>query len=316
MATNNSTNNTFPSGMTATGTITLNGSGSGANNIGSSASGAFNIAAGSNSTYTLANKTFTLTTGTGALNIGDDATVKDINIGGGASSPSVISSAAFVITTTGSNRFVKTGAGGIAIINNGGNISFDGSSSTSVGATGSSNSALTFNIGTAVGNIPMQFGNTNGISALSINADAGGGFPTCNIGTSGAKTINWGNSTGVTSLGFLGKWFAPFNNVTGITANLIPGVIHVINSGVSLCSVTLPTICPLGSIITIAGFASGGWIILQNSGQSINSTAASTTTGITGTLASSDRYNCVQLECITADTTWVIKSFTGTLTFV
>jgi hypothetical protein len=316
MATNNSTNNTFPSGMTATGTITLNGSGSGANNIGSSASGAFNIASGSNSTYTLNNNTFTLTTGTGNLNIGDDATVKDINIGGGASSPSVISSAAFVMTTTGNNRFSKTGDGGIAIINNGGNISMDGSSGTNLGGTGSSNTALTFNIGTAAGDIPMQFGNTNGVSALSINQDAGGGFPTCNIGTSGDKTINIGNSTGTTALTFIGKWFDPINNVTGTTANLIPGVIHVINSGVSLCSVTLPTTCPLGTIITVAGFASGGWIVLQNIGQSIKSTASSTTTGATGTLASSDRYNCVQLECITADTTWVIKSFTGTLTFV
>lgn len=312
MATNNSTNNTFPSGMTATGTITLNGSGSGANNIGSSASGAFNIASGANSTYTLANKTFTLTTGTGALNIGNDATVKDINIGGGAASTIIFNSPALVINSSIGNKFVKTGVGGLSITNNGGNISFDGSSTIAipVGAN-----ASTINIGTATGDIPLQFGNTNGVSALTIEV-APSQTANCNIGTSGAKTINIGNTTGATAITFSGTVFYPSLNITGTTANLIPGVIHVINSGVSLCSVTLPTTCPLGTIITLVGFASGGWIILQNSGQSINSTASSTTTGITGTLASSNRYNCVQLECITADTTWVIKSFTGTLTFV
>ncbi len=319
MATNNSVNNNFPtSGVTMTGTVNINGSGSSTTTIGSSVSGATNFAAGSASTYTLANKTFTLTTGTGTLNIGTDATVKNIVIGGGSTSAIAFTGAQCTLLSTGNNFFTKIGTGGYQIVNNGGSIIFDGNSSATLGIN-SVTSSTSINIGTVSGDIPITLGNSNSSSSLLITAGTGG----INIGTTGAKTINIGNTTGATGIILCSSFqspsysiYYPSINITSSTSNLIPGLYHIINTVTVLTTLTLPTTCAVGSIITIAGNAVGGWIIAQNSGQSINSTAASTTTGITGTLASGGQYDCVQIECVVANTTWCIKSSIGTLVFV
>ncbi len=322
MATNNSLNNNFPSGITATGTIALNGSGAGATNIGSSASGATNFTSSNNSTYTLANKSFTLTTGTGGLNIGTDSTAKTITIGGGGSSTMNLLNSTFVINSTATSTFAKSGTGGFSIVNNGGNIAFNSNSSGSVGIGVTTPGATNINIATNSTNIPITLGSAIGTSSISANCQAtsGGGI---NIGTTGNKIINICNTTGASSVSIGGNsttsngaYYFPFLNITGTSANLIPGLYHIANSGASLCTFTLPTTCPLGSIINITGAGSGLWIIVQNSGQNINSSTNATTVGITGTLASVGQYDSIQIQCVVADTTWVVKSSQGSFIYV
>ncbi len=323
MATNNSLNNNFPSGITATGTIALNGSGAGATNIGSSASGATNFTSSNNSTYTLANKSFTLTTGTGGLNIGTDSTAKTITIGGGGSSTMNLLNSTFVINSTATSTFAKSGNGGFSIVNNGGNISFDGNATGAMGISIATPGATNINIATNAVNIPITLGNGNGTSTFQVNTTASAVAGFLNIGTTGAKTINIGATTGVSTtsivvnnLGQTVKVYLPFLNITGTSANLIPGLYHIANSGASLCTFTLPTTCPLGSIINITGAGSGLWIIVQNSGQNINSSTNATTVGITGTLASVGQYDSMQIQCVVADTTWVVKSSQGSFIYV
>ncbi len=81
-----------------------------------------------------------------------------------------------------------------------------------------------------------------------------------------------------------------------------------------LVTLTLPSAAVFGSIIEIAGKGSGGWLIAQNSGQTINFGSSPTTTGVTGSLASTNRYDSVKLLCVTTNTTWVVLSSVGNLT--
>ncbi len=325
MATNNSINNSSTGGLTATGTVNINNTGSGTTTIGSSSSGATNFATGAACTYTLQNKTFDLTTGTGTLNIGTDATVKDINIGSSSTSAiNFLSANATLSATTLPPISQNQGTSNITFVNNGGSIIMEGNSTGIIGVC-NINGGGSINIGTVAGNIPITLGNSNSTSSLTIDAgNLGGSTPAIAIGTIGAKTINIGNTTGATSISIPNTGGAaggagvsyPSISIISSTANLIPGLYHVVNTVTVLTTLTLPTSCQLGSIISVIGNASGGWIIAQNSGQNINSTASSSTVGTLGTVASGGRYDCIQIECVVADTTWVVKSSIGTLVYV
>jgi hypothetical protein len=62
------------------------------------------------------------------------------------------------------------------------------------------------------------------------------------------------------------------------------------------------------------GESSGGWKIAQNAGQNVQFGSVSTTSGITGSLASTNQYDVVYLVCRIADTTWSVSSVQGNLT--
>ncbi len=311
MATNNSLNNNFPDGLTATGTTIINGTGAATTTIGTLSTTDVSFASGSASTVTMNAKSLTIDPKGTDINIGTDATAKTITLTASSTNYTVGSNLGKVTQAS----IISTSTTGVNFVNNVGDIIFD------ITATGSVNigtaSSATINIGTASGNIPIQLGNTSSTTSLSVLAGSGG----LNIGTSGTPIINIGNTTGATAIN-IGNTSAsasfnfPNINITGTTANLIPGLYHITNSGASLCTLTLPTTCPLGSLITVVGSGGAlGWIIAQNTGQQIFSTASNTTIS-TGTLASGGGYDCVQIECVVADTTWVIKSFKGTLIFV
>jgi hypothetical protein len=77
----------------------------------------------------------------------------------------------------------------------------------------------------------------------------------------------------------------------------------------------LPTTAPFGSVIEIVGKGSGGWQINQNAGETIYLGDSVTTTGVAGTVQSSEDRATVRLVCITANTDWAITSSTGNLIF-
>ena len=107
----------------------------------------------------------------------------------------------------------------------------------------------------------------------------------------------------------------PTINVTSGSVTLIPGYMYTMNNG-TLVTATLPTTVSVGTKISVYGNGAGGWKIAQSSGQQIHSTATSTTSGATGSLSSGGQYDCVELICTVANTTWSINSFVGTLSFV
>jgi len=89
---------------------------------------------------------------------------------------------------------------------------------------------------------------------------------------------------------------------------------YIANLG-TLVTLPLPATAAQGQQILVRGKGLGGWKITQNAGQVIHG-ASDTTTGTGGSIASQSRYDTVALECITANTDWIIISNRGTLTIV
>lgn len=82
---------------------------------------------------------------------------------------------------------------------------------------------------------------------------------------------------------------------------------YVLNHAATPCVVTLPATAALGSKISIRGLAgSGGWTATANSGQTIQFGNQSSSTA--GSWSSVDPGDCCDLECIVANTTWILTN--------
>jgi hypothetical protein len=79
----------------------------------------------------------------------------------------------------------------------------------------------------------------------------------------------------------------------------------------SLTTCTLPITAATGTLIFLSGVGAGGWILSQNTGQSINFGNQVTTTGTGGSITSTNRYDGIQILCVTANTQWVVVTAVG-----
>lgn len=123
---------------------------------------------------------------------------------------------------------------------------------------------------------------TNGAGSITINGSGGG--------------LSWTDVTGTTQA-------MAVNN--GYTAN---------NAG--LVTLTLPTTAAYGTTMAVVGKGAGGWKIAQNSGQTIHFGFVNTTSGATGSLASTNQYDVVFLLCTVANTDFTVIQSIGNLTVV
>ncbi len=95
------------------------------------------------------------------------------------------------------------------------------------------------------------------------------------------------------------------NVVTGITQDVeinstyIPG-------NVALTTFQLPDKAVVGSKVAIAGNGAGGWILLTGAGQTIKIASVGSSASVS--VASSSRYDSIEIICVVADTTWVALS--------
>lgn len=72
-------------------------------------------------------------------------------------------------------------------------------------------------------------------------------------------------------------------------------------------TLTLPPTASFGTILYIIGQGSGGtggWSIAQNSSQNINIGSSVSTTGVGGSVSSTNTFDSLTLLCTVADTTW------------
>lgn len=79
----------------------------------------------------------------------------------------------------------------------------------------------------------------------------------------------------------------------------------------SLVTVTIPTTFAVGDIIQVLGLGAGGWKIAQNSSQNIRLGNAVTTTGVGGSIASTNQYDTIYLVGLVANTTMVVIGGSG-----
>ncbi len=106
-----------------------------------------------------------------------------------------------------------------------------------------------------------------------------------------------------------------WNEVLGTSQAMAVENGYVANN-VALVTLTLPAIAAFGQRVYVAGKGSGGWAIAQNAGQTIHFGNVNTTTGAGGSLASTNRYDNIELLCITANTDWVVLNTQGNVTYV
>jgi hypothetical protein len=148
--------------------------------------------------------------------------------------------------------------------------------------------------------------------------------------TAGSTIVNGVAVTGTPSVGYVptatssstatwqaaggGSSFA-WTDVTGTTQALAVNNGYIADNA-GLVTMTLPASAAQGTLISISGNGAGGWLIAQNSGQNINLGDVSTTAGAGGSLASTNRYDQVDLLCTVANTTWVARNMVGNITYV
>ena len=106
-----------------------------------------------------------------------------------------------------------------------------------------------------------------------------------------------------------------WSEVTGTTQSAAVDTGYICNNA-SLVTVTLPDAAAIGKVVAIVGKGAGGWKLAQNASENIRFGSVVTTTGTGGYIASSAQYDCVELVCTVADTTWTVRSVIGNITYV
>jgi len=171
----------------------------------------------------------------------------------------------------------------------------------------------------------------NGTSAVTVNAGTltlSGTTIRLNFSTNATGDLYYrsGSDTARLPIGSTGQvltvasgapaWASPsplaWSEVTGTSQTAAVNNGYITNNA-ALVTVTLPTTIAVGQTVRVAGKGAGGWRIAQSAGQQIHFGAVDSTLGATGYIGSTNRYDCVELLCITANLEFVVISVQGTL---
>jgi hypothetical protein len=96
-----------------------------------------------------------------------------------------------------------------------------------------------------------------------------------------------------------------WNEILGTTQAMSPDNGYVANNAARV-SFSLPATAAFGQIIKVVGKGAGGWRITQGVGQVIHYGIIDTSSGATGYLESTHRYDAVELVCTTANLEWTV----------
>jgi len=172
--------------------------------------------------------------------------------------------------------------------------------------------------GNTVFSMPSAGGTTDNILGSSGYTAAGtllygsgsGTYPTTlTAGVAGQVLQSNGATIGWTSAGLL-AWTAISSAQTGVAQNG-----YYVTTGTQ--ALTLPTTAAAGTYLALfSAKGSTGWTIVQNTGQSIQLGSISTTVGSGGSLASTAVGDGIMILCTTANTTWLVVSAVGNITYV
>jgi len=160
----------------------------------------------------------------------------------------------------------------------------------------------------------------NPITVLAVAANgeipigSTGADPVIATITAGAG-INIANAAGSITITNSGGSVVAWTEVTGTTQAMVADNGYILNNA-ALVTATMPVTSSIGDIISVVGKGAGQWLIAQNAGQTIHFISTDTTTGAGGSLASTQRYDCVEMVCVTADTDFVVKNSSGNITIV
>ncbi len=210
-------------------------------------------------------------------------------------------------------------AGQLGLTRGGSNASLTASLGGIVYSTASAMAILS---GTATANLPLLSGSSAAPSWGSFALSLGGALTTAGAFTMSGAFGFTGTLTNTTAVTFptsgtlaTTSQVVTSNNVTGTSASLAVNNLYVANNA-GLVTLTLPAAAAVGDRIFIRGSGAGGWIIAQNASQILHAGSSASTTGVSGSLASSNRYDCVELTCIVANLEFNCCGIQGNLTVV
>lgn len=117
-----------------------------------------------------------------------------------------------------------------------------------------------------------------------------------------------------------GNGWVPWQPNIPVTITASPGsslvnTIVVANGG-GLMTIPLPATANNGDTFQVSGVGAGGWLLSQATGQQVFFGNTSTTLGVGGSLASSNRYDDITLKYYTALGNWKVVSSIGNITVV
>lgn len=199
-----------------------------------------------------------------------------------------------VNVVTGDITFTPNGAGNVIID---GGIKFITGSLAGSGVVQTTNTGALFSSGGTDGQILISDTATH--TPLWANITAGAGITV----TNGANTI----TIAAAGMGF--SW----NTVAGTSASMSVQNGYIPNNA-GVVTLTLPAVAAVGDSVTVTGKGAGGWHIAQNAGQTIFFGASTTTTGVTGSLASTNRRDTIELVCVTTNNDWNVITSVGNIT--
>lgn len=182
-----------------------------------------------------------------------------------------------------------------------GNLLYGSASNVISGLSNTNSAALT----SSSSGIPQWTALTDG--QLVIGSSTGAPTAATLTASTGISITNGHNSITIASSGA-----NPWVDETGSSVTMTANTGYTSDDGASLVTFTLPATSAIGDWVEINGKGSGGWTIAQASGQQIHVNGSATTLGATGTLSSTNQYDCVRLRCITANTIWVVASMQST----
>lgn len=162
---------------------------------------------------------------------------------------------------------------------------------------------------------------TSAITDLSVGTDgqvllgATGADPAFATLTSTGGTIAFTPGANTLNLESTASGGMAWAEATGATQAMAVNTGYITNNGNQLVY-TLPASASVGDLLAVVGNSTDGWQIAQNASQTIHYISLDTTTGVGGSLTSTNRYDCIELICITADTDFVVRSSVGNITVV
>lgn len=280
-------NNTFVGKNS--GNLTLSGqgnSGYGEDSLGDLTSGNFNTAAGYLSGASL-------TSGGGNISIGNGTM--------------------FSALSAGNNTAVGSGGNMSNLIDGIGNIALGFGAGGGLSGNESYNILIGYNqVGTAAQSNTLRIGNSAGVGGLT-SAFIGGIYGvTPLLGSPQSVIIDSNGQLGSTSTVQLMPWIVE----PGFTVSMVANTGYIADAIGAPLVAALPTSINTGEIVRIAGVGSGGWSISQMAGQQIHFGNQSTTLGAAGSISSTNEHDCIELLCISDDTTFIVLGAVGNLMVV
>lgn len=252
---------------------------------------------------------------TGATNIFSDGSVANtlrLNLQGTNHSLFVgrgtnVASTSLGVATNGQIPIGSTGADPVlAAPTNGNNITWTtGAGSLTANLTGTTNHAI--QLGNASGSLTSLGVATNGqIPIGSTGADPV--LATITAGT-GVSISNGAGSITISASGGGMTW----TEVTGTSQSAAVNNGYIANNA-GLVTITLPSTFAIGDVIRVGGKGAGLWRLSANTGDTIHFGSQDTSAG--GSLTATNRYDCVEVVGITANSDWLVLSSIGNLTVV